>query len=110
MDNKAIEAAKEKLKLAREKVAAMSTANQINMLAQLWEEFLTLQQQVFLRLKKAFECGPSKYWSDQLQFERRTDPMLQYVEQARHANEHGIEISQKRLSQDYRSSRVMVIP
>jgi hypothetical protein len=91
MNAKALEAAKEKLDIARDKVAAMSAARDIKMLAQLWEEFLTLQQQVFLRLKKAFELGPSKSWSDRLQFERRTDAMLQYVEQARHANEHGIE-------------------
>lgn len=91
MNDKAFEAAKEKLQLAREKAAAMSVASDIRMLAQLWEEFLTLQQEVFLRLKKAFELGPSKSWSDSLQHERREDAMLQYVEQARHANEHGIE-------------------
>lgn len=90
MNDKAFEAAKERLHVARGKVAAMTTASDIKILAQLWEEFLTVQQQVFLRLKKAFERGPSKLWSDTIDHERRTDDMLRYVEQARHANEHGI--------------------
>jgi hypothetical protein len=91
MDETALEAAKEKLQHAREKVAAMTAATDIRMLARLWEEFLTLQQQVFLRLKKAFEHGHSKLWSDTVINDQRSDEMLLYLMHARNADEHGIE-------------------
>jgi hypothetical protein len=90
MDGMALEAAKEKLQHAREKVAAMTAATDIRMLARLWEEFLTLQQQVFLRLKKAFEHGHSKLWSDTVINDQRSDEMLRYLKHARNADEHGI--------------------
>jgi hypothetical protein len=41
MNEKALEAAKEKLQRARDKVAAMTTATDIRILARLWEEFLS---------------------------------------------------------------------
>jgi hypothetical protein len=90
MNEKALEAAKEKLQHAREKVSAMTAATDIRILARLWEEFLTLQQQVFLRLSKAFERGHSKSWSDAVINEKRSDDMLRYVMHARNADEHGI--------------------
>lgn len=88
---KAFEGAKEKLQIAHAKVAAMRAASDVASLARLWEEFLTAQQQVFLRLKKAFEQGPSKAWCDSITNDQRSDDMLQYAMHARNANEHGIE-------------------
>jgi hypothetical protein len=88
---RAFDAAKEKLSIAHSKVAAMRAANDIYALAGLWEEFLTLQQQVFLRLRKAFEHGQSQAWSDAVFNEQRTDEMLKYILHARNANEHGID-------------------
>jgi hypothetical protein len=64
IDWRAFDGAKEKLRIAHSKVTAMRTASDIHVLAGLWEEFLTVQQQVFLRLKKAFEHGPSQARSD----------------------------------------------
>lgn len=90
IDQKALEAAHERLQRARDKVAAMEAAVNMRMLAQSWEEFLTLQQQVFLRLRKAFEGGRSKGWFDSVVNEQRNDDMLKYVMHARHADEHGI--------------------
>lgn len=69
----------------------MKAANDILALARLWQEFLTVQQQVFLRLKKAFEHGPSKAWSDTVTHEHRSDDTLQYAMHARNADEHGID-------------------
>jgi hypothetical protein len=90
-DGRAFEGAKEKLRVARGKLDEMRAANQITKLARLWEEILTVQQQIFLRLRKAFEHGPSKAWSDSITNDQRSDAMLQYVMHARNANEHGID-------------------
>ena len=88
---RAFDAAKDRLRIAETKVTAMRAANDISLLAGLWEEFLTVQQQVFLRLRKAFEQGPARAWWSNVDIERRADEMLQYVMQARHANEHNID-------------------
>lgn len=91
MDKKAFESATGKVSVALEKAAAMKLATEASALARLWEEFLTVQQQVFLRLKKAFEHGASKQLSDAIVNDQRSDDMLKYVLHARNADEHGVD-------------------
>lgn len=88
---KALEAAKDKLRNARRKLDAMRTAKSLDDLAVFWEEFLTEQHRVFLRLKKATEYGSGKGWFDLITHDQRVDPLLGYMLHARDAAEHGIE-------------------
>src|SRR5215212_3593096 len=91
MDKKAFAAAQDKLRAARSKYEAMRGASDLGALSSLWSEFLTEVHRVYSRLIKATEVGVSKGWSDGVKNERKTDDMLCYVHQARHADEHGIE-------------------
>jgi hypothetical protein len=95
----ALAAAKEKLRLAEAKLAAMRDARTLDELATLWEEFVAEQHRVFLRLRKATEHGPGKGWFDQIINEQRSDELLKYLLHARDAAEHGIEkITEKKPS------------
>ncbi len=97
MDPKAFAAAKEKLEIAKSKLAAMKAARNLDQLAHLWIEFLTEQHRVYLRLRKATEKGPGKGWFDRILHDQRNDDLLKYVLHARDAAEHGIEaVTQKR--------------
>ena len=89
MDEKALAAAKDKLRLAKAKLDAMQAATHLNELADCWSDFLTEVQRVYTRLIKATEHGSSKGWSDQVKHARKTDELLSYVHHARNADEHG---------------------
>ncbi|MHC2401403.1 hypothetical protein ACVMGC_005947 [Bradyrhizobium barranii subsp. barranii] len=94
---KALEAAKEKLQLAKAKLDAMRNAKTLDELAALWGEFVAEQHRVYLRLRKATGHGPGKGWFDRILNEQRSDALLSYLLHARDAAEHGIEkITEKR--------------
>jgi hypothetical protein len=70
----------------------MRNAKTVDELAILWEEFLAEQHRVYIRLKKATEqIKGGKSWFEAIEVAQRSDELLQYVFQARGANEHGIE-------------------
>ena len=57
-----------------------------------WEEFLTAAHGIYSKLEQGAKTAPaSKVWFNQKKHERRTDPLLTYIHQARNAEEHGIE-------------------
>lgn len=53
-----------------------------------WSDFLVHAQRTYDRLGKACKKGPAKGWFDKIVSLRKTDPLLLYMHQARHADEH----------------------
>jgi len=90
MDPRAIEKAKEHLAIARRAYAEMAAATNLADVAQGWSSLLTESQRFFSKLD-AGASGRSTSWSGRIKHERKTDELLQYVHQARHADEHGLD-------------------
>jgi hypothetical protein len=57
----------------------------------LWSDFLVGSQRVFSKLAAASTSGRSSAWFGRIKNARKNDPLLQYIHQARHADEHGLE-------------------
>ncbi len=54
-----------------------------------WEDFLNLLNTIFSKLEQGAKAdSKSKAWYDKIKHERRTDPLLSYVQQARNSEEH----------------------
>lgn len=68
----------------------MKSARNLKSLSQLWSEFLTENQRFYTRMVIACKTGPASAWWGAIMKERNADPLLQYLHQARHADEHGI--------------------
>lgn len=57
-----------------------------------WEDFLTAIGKIYFKLRAATPLsGPSDAWLGRKTKERRDDPLLEYVFQARNSDTHGIE-------------------
>jgi hypothetical protein len=54
-----------------------------------WSRFLMHANRVFSKLEQGSKVGSSQPWYGRIINERRTDPLLRYVHQARDADEHG---------------------
>lgn len=89
MDAKAFHAARDKLSAAHEKLVLLQASSRLSVVKRTWSDVLVEIQRVYLRLQKALEHGPGKFLVDRLRCDQKTDPLLQYVHQARNADEHG---------------------
>jgi hypothetical protein len=89
MKQNAFERAEHELVQAKAKSDAMSKARTIFEVRDLWSEFLTCSQRFFSRIAAGSESKDA-VWHNVVRSARRKDPLLQYLEQARHADEHGI--------------------
>lgn len=57
-----------------------------------WEDFLTAVGKIYFKLREATpKSGPSDGWHGTKVKQRRDDPLLEYVFQARNSDTHGIE-------------------
>lgn len=79
------------LRQAQVKFDAMQYVGDFDSLVQLWEEFLVAHQRVWNKAERQYRTSP--FWGPIRQkygSERDTSPLLVYLQQARHADEHGI--------------------
>jgi hypothetical protein len=54
-------------------------------------DFLTSSHRVFSKLAAGAQAGKSSAWYGRIKRERKNDDLLAYMQQARHADEHGLE-------------------
>ncbi len=78
------------LENAKSKLEQMNVARDLRSLSSLWSEYLTEVQRFYTRMVIACKQGPSSAWWGSIKSARNSDPLLQYLHQARHADEHGI--------------------
>jgi hypothetical protein len=91
MDIRHFKRAEEHRRACEEKSAALAEASDFGVAARRWSEFLVEHQRWFTRMQQALERGPSAAWCGTLKGRRKSDPLLLYLHQARHADEHGLE-------------------
>jgi hypothetical protein len=69
----------------------MRECNDFETFTDLWYTFLTAAKNVYTTLKKGAKSPQDRQWFGGKENERRTDPLLQYVFQARDDDEHGLD-------------------
>lgn len=77
----------------QELLAEMEAASELDDLADAWEVFLIYHQRVWNK-SEAYYKGEA-FWGrirQKFSARRKSDPVLQYVHQARHADEHGVQL------------------
>jgi hypothetical protein len=91
MDAKAVAKARQRLKLATEKLREAEIATTHEAFAGAWYFFLIAAKNVYTSLEQgAKTSAQSRQWFGAKKNERKTDPLLQYLFQARDDDEHGL--------------------
>ncbi|AMO71098.1 hypothetical protein [Sphingorhabdus sp. M41] len=86
-----IEKAKSRLRSAKRAVSAMGATEDPNTIADNWVDFLTAWKGVYEQVKKASKTTPQEMqWFGGVSREKKTDPLLKYVFEARNDEEHGV--------------------
>jgi hypothetical protein len=92
MDKKAVEAAGIELNRALKSVTLLGAANNFADVQSHWTAFLASAGRVFTKLEEGSkDTQKSKTWFGTKVHQRRTDPVLRYVWQARNAHEHTLQ-------------------
>lgn len=77
---------------AKDALARLDTAADYPAMIKAWVEFLIACGGIYTKLEQGAKgCPKSTYWFGTKKHERRVDPLLVYLHQARNADEHGIE-------------------
>ena len=96
MNSDAIVAAATSLERAKLAMARLNDLGPPPYLARLkfasaaWSDVLTAGNRVFAKLEQGAKTGPDAGWFGQIKSERRSDPLLRYMQHARNADEHGL--------------------
>jgi hypothetical protein len=91
MKRASIEAARNSLERAKTALGAMQNADSFEKLEEAWSDFLTVANRVYTKLEQgAKDKGTHKSWFGRKKHERRQDPMLKYIKNARDVDEHGL--------------------
>jgi hypothetical protein len=91
MNPKAVEKARERLRLASDKLEEAAAAPNYAAFCGAWYFFLTAAKNVYTTLEQGAKDSPqSRQWFGAKKNERKSDPLLQYLFQARDDNEHGL--------------------
>lgn len=86
-----LEQAKERLEIAESHFATLKAARDYKEFRIAWTQFLLALNSVFSKLEQGVKgCSKSDPWFGQIKGQRRKDQLLQYLHQARNADEHGI--------------------
>ncbi len=87
----ALQRANQELRHMREAYECLRIAQNFDQAERYWSGFLDAHQRVYNRLSAGKTGHPAsvRWMIDKLR-ERRDDPLLQYLHQARHADEHGL--------------------
>lgn len=92
MNPKALTKAKIRLRTAEKVVDNLAQCEDYDTFSELWYVFLTSSKSIYTVLEQGAKASPqSRQWFGGKKKERRTDPLLQYIYQARNDDEHGIE-------------------
>src|SRR4051812_42662853 len=92
MDKIAIVAAQQCLERAKQNLDTFESAATYQKMEESWAHFLTMANRVYVKLEQGSKIsGPSKGWFGRKKHERRSDPLLAYVKNARDADEHGLQ-------------------
>ena len=99
MNRKAVEAARIEFNRAKDNIEALATlrpAADFEEIQTRWAAFLSAADRMFNKLKEGASASPqSKHWYGTKAYQRRTDPMLCYLQHARNADEHTLEVVTK---------------
>lgn len=95
MDQKALEIAKSRLRVAQRALAdAKSAIDNPTLFAEHWFVFLTAWKSIYTVLEQGSKASPqSRQWYGGKKAERRDDPLLQYLFEARNDEAHGLAIT-----------------
>jgi hypothetical protein len=92
MDKAAVDAARECLDRAKAELVAMENADSFKKIEEGWSDFLTMANRVYVKLEQGAKVsGPSKGWFGLKIHERKVDPLLKYIKNARDVDEHGLQ-------------------
>ena len=92
MKTEAITQARQKLEKAREALNRLEATEDAVAVEEAWIDFLIPASSVYQKLRAGVQADPkSRQWMGEKNVERTADPLLSYVQQARNADEHGIE-------------------
>jgi hypothetical protein len=87
-----VEKARSRLEAAREALGRIRTSSSFSEFEQAWVALITALNTIHSTLEQSAKASPaSDQWYGRKKHERKTDPLLQYLHQARNADEHGIE-------------------
>lgn len=90
MQLQAIELSKDRLRRARNALASYNGATSFDEAHDAWTNFLVTAAGVYAKLEQGSKGNnKSTDWFNKKKNERKIDPMLQYLHQARNADEHG---------------------
>jgi hypothetical protein len=91
MDSRAISKACSRLVIARKAVVALNSSNTFDEFSANWYGFLVAAKNVYTILEQGAKVSPqSRQWFGSKNAQRRADPLLQYLYQARDDDEHGL--------------------
>jgi hypothetical protein len=92
MKRNAIEKARNRLERAREAFGRIEASRDFQSFEPAWTDFLTATNSIYSILEQSSKGDVrDRQWFGGKKRERREDPLLQYVHQARNADEHGAE-------------------
>lgn len=92
MNSTALSKSKDRLKKAKHAIAVLPTCMSADAFNDTWFDFLVAANGVYIQLGLATkENAKTRQWFGGKTKERKSDPLLQYLHQARNADEHGIE-------------------
>jgi hypothetical protein len=92
MDVQAVEQAKAKLRKAEKSLEALKAATNYEEAEEAWSDFLLATSTIYSKLEQGSKTrGTSAGWFGRKKNERKHDPLLRYLHQARNSDEHGIE-------------------
>lgn len=91
MDRKALQKAESRLRIAKKAVADLESSKTFNDFSDNWYVFLTSAKNVYTVLEQGSKTSPqSRQWFGTKNKARKSDPLLQYLYEARNDDEHGL--------------------
>lgn len=92
MDRKALEKASLRLRVAKANLEAMRVCKTYGEFSEAWYIFLHAAKGIYTTLEQGSKTSPqARQWFAKKNQERKDDPLLRYITEARNDDEHGIE-------------------
>lgn len=92
MDSRAITKAESRLRVAKQAAQDLPSCRDFEAFTDTWYKFLTSAKNIYTVLEQGAKTSPqSRQWFGAKATFRRNDPLLQYLYEARNADEHGLE-------------------
>lgn len=91
MDKSAVEKAKSRLRVAQKALAELKASTAFDDFSDCWYVVLTASKNIYTVLEQGAKISPqSRQWFGAKKQERKDDPLLQYMFEARNDDEHGL--------------------